>query len=452
MRSVLITSLMLIIGSSFAQREMVIIKPGPDLGKDAYINSFYDDRPGDRHSFIASAWTYDGVFRIGRSLIELKLPQLPETYYNLKAFISLYHDPVAHHDGHFGENACKLERIINPWDENEVNWYNQPQVTSEHAVILPMSTSEDQNYTVDVTQLVLDMYAKPDSSFGFMLSLVTEELYRSMVLSSSDHESPELWPELLVMYELDTCVGPVNEFTYSSDGLKVLFNYDDPSVNFIDWNFGNGYGCYLEDPLYTFNEPGIYNVCLMVGNDCDTIEICQEIAVCLPLIPMFTYEIDGLHVDFFNQSVGATEFQWDLGNGFYSTLENPEFTYQGPGDYEVCLTVSNLCTQEGYCEVVTLNDSTGTEGGALALEDKSQLENKVTVSPNPAQEFVNLGFSDLSVSTIQVINQMGVLVKDLKVTSSTNKYQLSLQGIRSGMYFIRVYTDKGVIVKRLLIV
>lgn len=452
MRSLLTISLMMIIIASFAQRDMVIIKPGPDLGKDAYINSFYDDRPGDRHSFIASAWTYDGEFRVGRSLIELKLPQLPETYYNLKAYMSFYHDPVAHHEGHTGDNACKLERIIAPWDEYEVGWYNQPEVTSEHAVSIPMSTSPTQNYTVDVTQLVMDMYANPDNSFGFRLSLETEELYRSMVFSSSDHEDPALWPELIVVYDLDTCIGPVNEFTYAYNGLQVLFNYDDPSINYIDWNFGNGYGCYIEDPVYTFNEPGLYNVCLKVGNECDTIEICQQIPVCLPLNAMFTYEIDGLHVDFTNQSVGAIDFNWTFGNGFYANVENPEFIYETPGDYEVCLNVANLCAAEAYCELITLTDSAGYNGNPLSLNDKSQLENSLSIYPNPAKETVNLQFEDVIASNIQIVNSLGFIVKDVNLASITNDYRLSLQGIRAGIYFIRVYTDKGIIIKRLLIV
>src|SRR5689334_16479202 len=47
-------------------------------------------------------------------------------------------------------------------------------------------------------------------------------------------------------------------------------------------------------------------------------------------------------VSFMDQSTGnPTNWQWDLGNGTTSTLQNPSTTYINPGTYTVTLTASN---------------------------------------------------------------------------------------------------------------
>ncbi|MFN4285005.1 MAG: PKD domain-containing protein [Lacibacter sp.] len=48
-----------------------------------------------------------------------------------------------------------------------------------------------------------------------------------------------------------------------------------------------------------------------------------------------------LVVNFTDQSVGATSWQWDLGNGVTSTQQNPSTVYFNPGTYTVRLTVTN---------------------------------------------------------------------------------------------------------------
>src|SRR5690606_17589941 len=49
-----------------------------------------------------------------------------------------------------------------------------------------------------------------------------------------------------------------------------------------------------------------------------------------------------IHVQFTDQSTGnPTSWQWNLGNGTISTLQNPSTTYITPGTYTVTLTVSN---------------------------------------------------------------------------------------------------------------
>ena len=49
-----------------------------------------------------------------------------------------------------------------------------------------------------------------------------------------------------------------------------------------------------------------------------------------------------LTIHFRDQSGGSpTEWQWDFGDGSYSTLQNPTYTYHKPGTFTVTLTVTD---------------------------------------------------------------------------------------------------------------
>jgi hypothetical protein len=51
-----------------------------------------------------------------------------------------------------------------------------------------------------VTNLVVDMLASPDESFGFMLQMQVEEYYRKLNFCTSDHEDSSKHPKLEICY------------------------------------------------------------------------------------------------------------------------------------------------------------------------------------------------------------------------------------------------------------
>lgn len=438
-----------ILGFNSNSQVVINIKPGPEDGKDAYVNSYYERILDSTHSFIAAAWTYGGVEGVGRSFIQFELPELPLTYSNFKAELNLYYNYCSAHVGHGGDNACKLERIIQDWTETGVAWYHQPEVTSENAVLLPASLTENQDYpNIDVTQLVLDMYANPETSFGFRLSLIEETIYRSMILASSDHFDENIRPSLVISY--DTC-SIEKDFTYQSDEMMFSFEYTQPDCSYIRWDFGNGYGSSLQNPVYFFNEPGTYNVCLVAANSCDTIEICKEITVCEDLIPNFSYQIDSLNVNFTNLTNNGTEFYWDFGNGFFSYLENPEFQYEFPGTYYICLMVSNQCETQSICDTIVILQNENGQEGTLILEEKGDLNSLINIYPNPSKDYLFINSKEINIYSCEIFNSQGVLIHNFNINSIPYKYNLSLQNIGSGFYFIKFDTDKGAITKRLIV-
>ncbi|MEO8713240.1 MAG: PKD domain-containing protein, partial [Parafilimonas sp.] len=47
----------------------------------------------------------------------------------------------------------------------------------------------------------------------------------------------------------------------------------------------------------------------------------------------YTVSVDGATVTFKNESKGASNYEWDFGDGSTSTKENPVHTYPGKGKY-----------------------------------------------------------------------------------------------------------------------
>lgn len=434
--------LMLASGPLTAQVE-IIIKPGPEDGKDAYVNSAYEMKNGDTQSFIAAAWTYYGGEGVGRSFIHFDLPEIPDSCSNFSAVLNLYHNYSSNHVGHGGDNRCKLERVIENWDENFVNWYNQPSVSPENAVFLAASEVENQDYTdIDVTSLVLDMYANPQESFGFRLSLIEEYIYRSMILASSDHPDKSIRPSLIIKY--DCCTGPKPEFEFEVSELNCQFLYADTSVTKWRWDFGNGYGSSLQNPNYTFNESGTYVVCLEVENDCDRIIICDTVVVCEKIIPEFSYVVDGLHVDFINETTGGYGYFWDFGNGFYSYLENPQFEYFESGVYLICLSITDDCGVTTACDSI-LVDAKSSLGISLLNPGKI-----IKLYPMPAKDQLFID-SDFSITEIEIYNAQGLLQDKIINSGGSGDYQLSLQGLNSGLYLLLLHTEEGVLTRKLII-
>jgi hypothetical protein len=71
---------------------------------------------------------------------------------------------------------------------------------------MPPSLTTGPGYLdIDVTALVTDMRNDPQNSFGFMLRLVNEIPYNSLVFSSSDDSDTSLWPSITFCYTI-----PVN--------------------------------------------------------------------------------------------------------------------------------------------------------------------------------------------------------------------------------------------------
>lgn len=128
----------------------------------------------------------------------------------------------------------------------------------------------------------------------------------------------------------------VNFTNLSSSVLPLNYN----------WQFGEpGATSTLVNPQYTYSDSGWYTVRLIASNKVceDTIQNPIYVEPPLPTINFSVSPSEGcgaLTVNFTNNTVNATRYIWNFGDGFSSTDENPTHTYTIPGYYRVSLLAS----------------------------------------------------------------------------------------------------------------
>ncbi|MFH1320788.1 MAG: DNRLRE domain-containing protein [Bacteroidota bacterium] len=198
-----------VIASSLNDTTCIILQPDSIEGKDAILTDWQPNSNKGIHSdFDALAWTVSSVPGIYRSLLDFDMSFIPSSTIIISAKLSLYNNPTSgnnggQHSSLSGSNACWLQRVTSPWDEMTVTWNTQPAITTVNQVILPQSTSPNEDYlNIDVTALVQDMIDNPSSSFGFMLRLQTEIEFRALIFASSDNADPTNWPKLEICYSI----------------------------------------------------------------------------------------------------------------------------------------------------------------------------------------------------------------------------------------------------------
>lgn len=213
----------------------VTIQPDAASGKDALINSATPSTNFATHEEVSTYyWTNQGSWTTGRSLMQFNLSQVPSNAIITSAQLSLWCNTTTQSTTqlHSGQNDSYIRRITGAWTESSVNWSNQPSTTSVNQVSLPASSSQTQDYlNIDVTQLYTDIWNGTD--YGIMLTLNTEDTYKSLVFASSDYTNAAKRPKLEVCYEFPSHVAEKEKVS----GLNVYPNPVNDLLN-ITW-YGN---------------------------------------------------------------------------------------------------------------------------------------------------------------------------------------------------------------------
>lgn len=100
-----------------------------------------------------------------------------------------------------------------------------------------------------------------------------------------------------------------------------------------------------ENPLVTYLVPGVYGVTLTVSNAAG--ENSEEVQGLIQVSGLpgagFSFEANGLAVEFENESVNAGSYFWDFGDGETSAEADPAHTYPTGGGYSITLIATNEC-------------------------------------------------------------------------------------------------------------
>ncbi|MDX1913268.1 MAG: PKD domain-containing protein [Saprospiraceae bacterium] len=131
------------------------------------------------------------------------------------------------------------------------------------------------------------------------------------------------------------CQGQQVEFTDQSSGVITSWSWQFPG--------GTPATSIQQNPVVTWNTPGIKNVTLTINGVGGSSTITKPITITPLPVANFTYTVNGLELTFTNTSSNATSYEWDFGDGFQAFEENPVHTYTDPGFYIVTLIAFNEC-------------------------------------------------------------------------------------------------------------
>ncbi len=145
---------------------------------------------------------------------------------------------------------------------------------------------------------------------------------------------------------------PVANFTADEpDGCVehtvVFTNLSSSNAENFLWTFEGGTPATSteENPVVIYDVAGTYDVELRASNGEGEDVIVREDYIIVGDIPMADFSLvsDELEFTFTNLSTGATDYEWDFGDGNSSEEANPVHTYASPGNYLVTLVVTNSC-------------------------------------------------------------------------------------------------------------
>jgi len=185
----------------------------------------------------------------------------------------------------------------------------------------------------------------PDGYSTFDFNWPAEGQSLQMVLEDVDDPSCQLDSIWTMPHCGDPCFGFTAGFDIQIDHPALTAQLASLADNATQWTwtFGTGDTLTTEHPTYVFPETGSYEICLTVENAegcsavyCDTFFIGEYLCEA-----RFEVETDGLTVHLTDNSLTTddiTQRMWSFGNNFFIVdKQNPVYTYDSLGYYEICL-------------------------------------------------------------------------------------------------------------------
>lgn len=219
----------------------------------------------------------------------------------------------------------------------------------------------------------------------------------------------------------------------------VTLNWS-PADNIL--NYGNGW---YANPLDTTKF-----ILTLEHDNCGT--FIDSITINIDPIPYAQGQVDTLinydsTVTFFNLSYCEDSVKWFFGDGNFSTLENPTHTYDTVGNVFWKLIAINEYGVDSTTGVVFIDAITNVD------ETSANLENKISVFPNPNSGNFNIEFKGIHGNiTLKIFDLQGQLIQEdsFIVNNDLFRKECYLKSNVDGMYLIQIHTNSGVIMKKII--
>jgi PKD repeat protein len=225
------------------------------------------------------------------------------------------------------------------------------------------------------------------------------------------------------------------------DGAQITLNAGNPGHTF-SWNTG------ATTQTINITDSGTYTVVVTSPYNC-ILEEDKHIAY-LPsprvegfnFIPLFYEQLGKVKFSPLNPT-NVNSYEWDFGDGTPSSVQmNPEHHYTSGGNYLVTLKVFNGC---GNFEI-SLPINVDLTTGIITLNAEAA---DVTLYPNPSRDYITIEnkSDNLKMQEVSVFSALGAMVYTHHADNGKS-HKLNVTQLASGLYSVRILTDKGFIVRK----
>ena len=229
-------------------------------------------------------------------------------------------------------NSFYIQRVTEDWREDTIRWMSptssgklrMPAVSnltdSKSRILVNASTSNTQDYKIDISDMLKFWMENPDSNFGVRLMLVDETLGNQVHLASSDYPDAQYRPKLSAEFPCTKANAGTDTLICSGDqhqlraqgGASYLWAPIDGSNDIL-----NKYDIY--NPSFKPTKKQSFYVTSSIGtcSDKDTIELDLENRGFANIFSADTFLCVGDSMKL--SAVGGSQFNWYPSNGLDAT-------------------------------------------------------------------------------------------------------------------------------------
>jgi PKD repeat protein len=377
-------------------------------------------------------------------------------------------------DGFFGNNTFVDDILIDGWlfnptdltatlqgtNDIELNWVDNSGKESEYEVLRwnDVTASWDVIATLGANATsYLDQGLSGEALFTYQVCAANEKA-RACSNEASDSTEAILAIEGLIAEVSDQSGTSITlnwtDLSTTEDGFIILSSTDGGATWTVINVLTPNQNYYLDEFL---DETVTYTYQVCAFNALDTVCSNLDDATTLFNSPTnLTTAVDGVNIElnWTDNSSAETGFQVKRSltpGGTYTIIALVGANVQTYTDFGLPASTEFCYEVCAYNAVATgcSNESCSTTDVASAIFE--DLSNAITMYPNPATTFVELGLGSIKGSVVvKVFNPIGSIVMD-QVLSGGSTTRMEVADLAAGVYMIRIQTEEGFTTKKLVI-
>lgn len=199
---------------------------------------------------------------------------------------------------------------------------------------------------------------------------------------------------------------------------------------------------------YGATASGVYTVTVTNADPCDGVGTSAPTAVFVNPTPTAAanYNNNGLSYNFINNSLGATSYIWNFGDGNNSTAVNPSYTYASNVNVTVTLIAIN-----GSC-----SDTITIPLGFVSVQEIVEPISDINLYPNPTNNLATLSLQlanegDITIQVIDITGKIIATETRSDVYSGQQQFMIDATELQNGLYFINIVAGDFKAIRKMIV-